>query len=294
MAPLKPSNLSLASRLNDQLIIPDVRYALRQLSRQPSFTLLATMTLALGIGLTTALFSVIDAAFLRPLPYPFPEQLVTLLIEDVYDGQPSRLAPSMQDIRAWRTVETVVSHAGIGRVGGFRPLMVDTGRPQRVIVAEASDGFLETYGVTPMLGRGFHVDDTRAGAPAVALLGHAYWRQEFGADPNVVGRAMVIEEQQVTIVGVLPAGFFSQTAVWQVIPFSAFATAQRGSGTPAIARLRPGVTLAQARAALDAVTPAALMRGPSPSRGRVVIESMYDDETGPYRPTIRALRCRSG
>ena len=271
-----------------------VKYALRQLSRQPSFTILATLTLALGIGVSTALFSVIDAALLRPLPYPFPEQLVTLQVEDPYEGKPSRLDPSMADIRVWRSVETIISHAGMGRVGGFRPLIVDSGTPQRLVVAEASEGFLETYGITPILGRGIHPGDTRDGATAVALLGHAYWQQQFGGDPNVLGRVIAIEDRPFIVVGVLPAGFYRESAVWQAMQFSPAMINRRGSGTPAIARLRPGVTLAQAQAALQAVTPAALMFGTTAGPGRVVIESMYDDETNRYGPTIRTLAVSVG
>jgi putative ABC transport system permease protein len=271
-----------------------VKHALRQLSRQPSFTILATVTLALGIGVSTALFSVIDAALLRPLPYPFPEQLVTLQVEEVYEGKPARYAPSMEDIRSWRALDAIVAKAGMGRVSGFVPLIVEAGTPQRLIVAEASDDFLETYGITPVLGRGFHADDTRRGSPPVALLGHAYWRQQFGADPNVLGRVITIEDRPVTIVGVLPAGFYSESAVWQAMQLSPAIADRRGSGTPAIARLRPGITIEQARAALDAVTPASPMRGPSPVRGRVVMESMYDDETGQYGPTIRTLSISVG
>src|SRR5688572_21282317 len=103
-----------------ETIVQDVRYALRQLARQPSFSILAGLTLALGIGVSTALFSIIDAALLRPLPYPNPEQLMTLTVEEVgRNGKPSRYAPSMTDLRTWRTLTEVVSHTGMGRVSGF-------------------------------------------------------------------------------------------------------------------------------------------------------------------------------
>jgi putative ABC transport system permease protein len=107
---------------------------------------------------STALFSVIDAALLRPLPYPNPHELVTILVEEsTGSGNPSRWDPSMTDIRTWRTLNPVVAQAGMGRVAGFVPLVVDTGTPERLIVGEASEGFLETYGVTPMLGRGIQI-----------------------------------------------------------------------------------------------------------------------------------------
>jgi predicted permease len=277
-----------------ETMLQDVKYSLRQLGRQPSFSILAGLTLALGIGVSTALFSVIDAALLRPLPYPHPEELVTLDVEETSEGKPSRYAPSMGDIRRWRTLDTIVSHAGMGRVSGFMPLIVDTGTPRRLTVAEASEDFLETYGITPILGRGIQVDDTREGAPAVALLGHAYWQREFGGDPDVLGRIIRIQNEAVAIVGVLPAGFYRETAVWQARQFSGPMLDRRGSGTPVIARLRPGVTLAEARAALDAVTPASTISGPTPVPVRVVIASMYDEETGQYGATIQTLSAAVG
>lgn len=251
------------------------------------------MTLALGLGVSTALFSVIDAALLRPLPYAAPEQLVTLDVEDPDEGRPSQCAPALDDIRSWRALETIVSHAGVGRVSGFQ-LIVDGGMPERLMVAEASDDFLETYGITPILGRGVHADDTRPGAEPVVLLGHAYWRQRFAADPTVLGRTITIENRPVTIIGVLPPGFYSESAVWRAMQFSPRMANTRCSGTPAIARLRPGVTIEQARAAFDAAMPIAFMGGAAPIRGRVVMQSMYDDETGAYGPTIRVLAISVG
>src|SRR5688572_24430264 len=224
-----------------ETMIQDVKYALRQFARQPSFSILAGLTLALGIGVSTALFSVIDAALLRPLPYPNPEQLITLDVEETgRDGKPRRYAPSMVDIRGWRTLSGIISQAGMGRVSGTGALIVDAGKPERLVVAEASEGFLETYGITPILGRPIHADDTRNGAPGVALLGHAYWQRQFGGDPNVLSRGIRIQNRPVTIVGVLPAGFYPESALWQARQFNAVMLDRRGSGTPVIARLRPG------------------------------------------------------
>jgi putative ABC transport system permease protein len=271
-------------------MLQDVKYALRQLAGHASFSLVAGLTLALGIGLSTALFSVIDAALLRPLPYSHPEELVTLDVEEARaNGTSSRYAPSMEDIRRWRGLTSIVSHVGMGRVSGFVPLIVDTGTPQRLIVGEASEGFLETYGIVPVLGRSIQLEDTRQGAPAVALLGHAYWQRVFGGDPQVLERDIRIQDRPVTIVGVLPAGFYDETSVWQARQFSTAMLDRRGSGTPVIARLRPGITLAQAKAALDALTSASTLAGPAAAPAHAVIESMYDDETSGFGPTIRTL-----
>jgi predicted permease len=277
-----------------ETILQDLKYTLRQVRQRPSFSIIAVLTLALGTGVSTALFSVIDAAFFRALPYPHPEELVSIEVEETNQGKPSRYDPSMADIRTWRTLTTIVSHAGMGRVSGFVPLIVDTGTPDRLTVAEASEDFLETYGITPILGRSISVDDTREGAPAVALLGHAYWQRAFSGDPNVVGRAVRIQDRPVTMIGVLPAGFYQDTSVWQAKQFSGVRLDRRGSGTPVIARLRPGVTLAQARMALDGVTAPTTINRPQPTPARTVIKSMYDDETSQFGATISTLSMAVG
>jgi len=273
-----------------ETMVQDAKYGVRQLAQRPSFSIVAILTLALGIGVSTALFSVIDAALLRPLPYPHPEELVTIDVKETSkSGESGQYAPSMADIRRWRALTTIIAHAGMGRVSGFMPLIVETGTAQRLTVAEASEDFLETYGIMPILGRGIQPDDTREGAPAAALLGHAFWQREFGGDRDVLGRSIRIQNKPATIVGVLPAGFYNDTAVWQAKQFSGAFLEMRGSGTPVIARLRPGVTLAQARSALDTVTPAGRVIGPAQAPARVVMESMYDDETSQFGATIRTL-----
>src|SRR5215204_659141 len=203
-------------------MLQDLKYALRQLALRRSFSIVAGATLAVSIGLSTALFSVIEAALLRPLPYPHPEELVTLDVEETRpNGEPARYAPSMNDIRRWRALTAILAHAGIGRVSGFTPLIVDTSTPQRLVVGEASEDFLETYGIVPTLGRGFRLADTQEGAAAVALLGHAYWQRQFGGEPKILGRDIRIEDRPFTIVGVLPHGFYDETAVWQPRQLSA-------------------------------------------------------------------------
>jgi predicted permease len=278
-----------------ETILQDVKYAIRQLGRQPALAILAGSTLALGIGVSTALFSVIDAALLRPLPYPHPEELVTIDVEETrQNGKPSRFAPSMVDVRTWRSLSKIVSHAGLGRVTGFVPLIVETGAPDRLIVGEASEDFLETYGITPIFGRGIHADDTREGAPAVALLGHAHWQRAFGGDRNVLGRHIRIQNRPASIVGVLPSGFYQETAVWHARQFEGGMVDSRASGVPVIARLRPGVTLAQARAAFEAVTAPASLVGPTAAPIRVVVASMYDEETRQFGATISTLAMAVG
>lgn len=266
-------------------ILQDVRYAVRLWLKQPGTTAVALLTLVLGIGSTTALFSVVEAALIRPLPYSHPEQLVTIRVDVIDSGRPMRLGPSIGDLRTWRAESTVLSHVGMGRVGGFTPLVVDAGVPERLTVAEASEDFLEAYGISPILGRGIRADDMVKGAPAVALLGYGYWQRGFAGDAAVLGRVIRIENVPTTIVGVLPAGFYARSAVWRPVP----SYVNRGSGTPVVGRLKPGVTLEQASRELDRLTvvSAASARGQT-ARG-VVIETLYADETSGYVSTITTL-----
>ena len=267
-------------------MLHDVRFAVRLLLKQPYFSSVAILTMALGMGVSTALFSVIDAALIRTLPYANPSELVTMNVEE---GQPDhrtmQLAPSMVDIRGWRELGSVFSHIGSGRVSGFTPLIVDTGSPERLVVANASEDFLETYGINPMLGRGIHLDDTRDGAPAVALLGYAYWRSRFAADPNILGQSLRIDDVPTTIVGVLPVGFYPETSVWRATQFVPAMVDRRGSGTPVLGRLTQGVSLAQATRILDQHTEIK----PTTTSARVILTSLYDSETRGYGSTLRTL-----
>ena len=231
----------------------DIRFAVRLLLKQPRFSLIAVLTMALGIGVSAALFSVIDAALLRPVPYADPAELVTVNVRETFDREPVNYAPSLQDVRTWRELNAVFSHIGSGRVSGFSDLIVDAGEPERLTVGSASEDFIEAYGAAPIVGRGFSIDDTREGADPVVLLGHAYWRARFAADSAVVGRSVRIDDAPATIIGVLPAGFYDKTAVWQAQRQPASWFAMRGSGTPVVARLKPGVTPAQAALQADTV-----------------------------------------
>jgi putative ABC transport system permease protein len=267
-------------------LLQDVRFAVRLLLKQPLFSSVAILTMALAMGVSTALFSVIDAALIRTLPYANPSELVSILIDEGQrNGRSMRFDPSMQDIRGWRALGSVFSHVGSGRVRGFSPLIVDAGSPERLVVANVSEDFLETYGINPMLGRGIHADDTRDGAPGAALLGHAYWRGRFAADPNVLGKVIRVDDVPTTIVGVLPAGFYSETSIWratQVTP--AFASA-RGSGTPVLGRLKPGISITEATRVLNQNTAAK----PNAPAAQVVLASLYDNEARGYRSTLRTL-----
>lgn len=283
-----------------ETVLQDVRYGVRLLVRRRAFSLVAILTLAVGIGSSAALFSVIDSALLRPLPYPHPEQLMEVLIRETQHGRPSGGAPSMADIRTWRESGRSLAHVGTGRVTGFLPRVVDAGMPERLIVGDVSEDFLEVFDIKPILGRGIKTEDLREDAAPVALLGHAYWQSRFGGAADVLGRVIRVSPAvsavpgsanvSATIVGVLPAGFYGETALWVPTQIPAARTNWRGSGTPVNARLRPGVTIAEAERELTDIT----RRAPAPPQGqaadvRVELTSMSDNETSGSRKNIIPL-----
>jgi predicted permease len=272
-----------------ETVLQDVRYGVRLLLRHRAFSAVAILTLAMGTGVSTALFSVIDAALLRPLPYPHPEELVEVQVRETNDAKSGGYSPSLTDIRAWRESGRFFTNVGTGRLTGFYPRIVDAGEPERLVVGEASEDFLEVYGVQPLVGRGIQIQDTRENAPRVALLGHAYWQSRFGGTHDAIGRVIRVAGKPATIVGVLPAGFYRETAVWEPRQVAASFANKRGTGTPVVGRLRPGVTLAQAERDLTNLTVRSEPDPYLPSAVHVALKSMYEEETRGSVKTITTL-----
>jgi predicted permease len=263
----------------------DLGYGLRLLARAPGFTTLAVLTLALGIGATTAIFSVVDAALLRPLPYPHPEQLVSVSVkEKAADGDVMQFGPSVADIEAWRNDGQVFSHITIWR-RVMAPGILDGPGPERISMRRISEDYLRLHGVAPVAGRDFDVADTKAGAPAVALISYGFWQARFGGAPDVLDRVIRVDGEPMTIVGVLPSQFYPDEEVWRPYPATGSLT-RRGSGASIYGRLRPGVTIEQAEARLAQV--AAATAGQDPAEG-VVVESLLEDAIADYAATTNVL-----
>src|SRR5262245_9954452 len=173
----------------------DLRYACRVLLARPGFSAVAVLTLALGIGANTAIFTVVNAVLLRPLPFREPDRLV-LVIERT--GQFPTLTTSWQNYVDWRD-----QARSFESFGAFRPLIMTIGggsEPERVPAKMITASALPALGVAPALGRGFTADDDRAGAAGVVLLSDALWRRRFGASPDALGRALTLDSQRYTIV----------------------------------------------------------------------------------------------
>jgi len=183
----------------------DFRYALRMLAANPGFTVVAVLALALGIGANTAIFSVIDAVLLRPLPYPNPEQLVW--IGNHYsEGALSFTAPlSAVEVIEFRDRQEVFRQVSVIRHANFNlSSESDAERLQGVYV---SAPYFDMLGVTPMLGRGFRQEEDRPGANSVVVLNHSLWKRRFGSDRQIVGRGIILDGQSYEVIGVTPEWF---------------------------------------------------------------------------------------
>ena len=264
----------------------DVRNGVRQLVRQRGSSLVAVVTLALGIGLSTALFSVIYATLLRPLPYANPQQLVDVSPHVLYpDGSFGSLTPSMEDMRTWQEAGDVFSLvAGTG--SAFRGRILDGAEPERLKVTYFTEHYLSMYGVTPLIGRDFTRADCERAAPAIALLGYGFWQSRYGGRSDAIGMTIRLDEEVATIVGVLPSWFNATTQVSQPLRVPVSEYSSRGTGRVSVeARLLPGISLEEASARISART--------KPSNGspraRAVVTSQFAALTERYRTTVNVF-----
>jgi putative ABC transport system permease protein len=231
----------------------DIRYALRMLANKPAFTLVAVLTLALGIGATSAVFSVVDRILFRSLPYSHDEQLVSFGLFAPIEPREFMLA---EDYVEWRAEQTPFASMATFTPGGADCDL--TGQnPVRLNCALVESTFLPTFGVQPIAGRNFTKEEDRPHAPRVALITYGLWRSRFAGDPAVVGRSISVDGQPTTVLGVLPAEFEMPTLgkADMLVPQALDEASSRGKGPQGIlrafARLKPGVTIEQSLAALQ-------------------------------------------
>jgi predicted permease len=273
-------------------LVQDIRYGIRQLFRQRGSSMVAVMTLALGIGVSTSIFSVIDATMLRPLPYPDPEQLVIISPEEVQnDGLLASPSPSMEDMRKWQAAGDVF--AAVAGWGDARARIADGPEPARLEVLQFTEDYLSIHGIAPAIGRDFLRQDTEPDAPLVALLGYGYWQSRYAGRRDVLGETVRLDAEVATIVGVLPSWFNANTPVSIPLRISPKEYSHRGTGRVSVlARLRPDVTIEQARARLSArMTAAPRPDGTLPEvrAVRASVRSELESATSGYRTTVSVL-----
>jgi predicted permease len=231
-------------------VIPlDLVQALRSLRRAPSFLLVTSLTLALGVGATTTIFSVVNGVLLRPLPYAEPERLVVSKVRMGDEELGNHSEPEIMDLMQQREI--------FGAVAAYRlsqPLLGDGAEPERVRCVLATASLFDVLGVEPLLGRFYTPDEDRPGGDAVAVLSHGLWVRAFGSDPGIVGRTVLFENIPHTVVGVMPAGFsfpLPGVEVWRPLRIdTADPIARNNHYLTVVARLADGVTAADATSRL--------------------------------------------
>jgi len=264
------------------VLIQDLRYAVRLLLKNPGFTLVAILTLAIGIGANTAIFSVVDGVLLRPLPYPEPDKLIALSEKTANFESSSISYPNFLD---WQRRNASFSAMAAYRQDDYS--LTGSGESERVRVAMISHGFFEILGVNPVLGRLFTADEDRLGTTRVVLIGGGLWQRKFGSSPDIVGKTLMLNGESYTVVGVIPRSFHLDAVNLDdikdiYIPIGQYADPlfqQRDvhEGMRAIARLKPGVTLAAARADMDGIASELASEYPDADKGAGIRASLLKD-----------------
>jgi len=274
--------------------LQDLHYAARVLRKSPGFTLIAVLTLALGIGANTALFSVVNGVLLNPLPYPNPDQLVTL-----HASKPNFETGSISfpDFRDWRKDNRTFSAMAISRSFGFS--LTGRGEPERVQAKLISSDYFSLLGVQPVIGRTFASGEDEIGAAPTVMISAGLWRRKFGSSPDALGKTLTLDGHDHAIIGVFPANFdlFLRTAgladVYVPIgQWSNSALPQRGAGLGihGIGRLKPGVTIEQARADMQRVTQGLAAAYPDTNKGiGATIIPLKQEMVGQVQPILLVL-----
>jgi putative ABC transport system permease protein len=277
--------------------LQDIRYALRLCLRTPGFTVIAVLALALGIGANTAIFTVVNAVLIEPLPYRDPGRLVAMWeLNEKRPGRPNTLAPA--NVVRW--LERTTAFEGIAPFYDYRINLTGSGAPEEIVALDVTPSFFPTLGVPPLLGRTFAGDEGPEGHDAVAVLSYSLWQRRFAADAAVVGSTLQINGRPVTVIGVMPpdARFFLKrwsltgkpAEMWMPFAFSAASRTPRGRYMSAIARLKPGVALSAAQAQMDTVMAGLRTEFPQFDAGwGALLVPLQREMSGELRPALLVL-----
>jgi putative ABC transport system permease protein len=272
--------------------IQDVRYASRQLRKNPGFTAVAVITLALGIGANTAIYSVVNAVLLRALPYKESDRLALVWQTDKQTDE-NRDQLSFTDIEEYRTRNHTLQN--IVGFGDWSAVFSEPGSPERIPGMQVADGYFSLMGVQPLLGRGFLPEEQIEGKDQVVILGYGLWQRRFGEDPSIIGKQITLSARQYTVVGVLPKDFPFLPATLVDGPAQFYRTVaekyDRGEARSrhlrAIARLKPGVSLPQVQADLSVINDNLAKQFPADyATTGVRTVSLQQDISGSLRPAL--------
>ena len=281
-----------------QKVANDVRFALRMLAKRPGSSAIIVAVLALGIGANSAIFSVVNAVLLRPLPYPEPSRLVMLWEHNRQRGN-ERNVVGPANFMEWR--DRSASFEELAAFYSFTlPVAGGTGEPEQVTAQYGTTNLLPMLGVSPMLGRGFEPADVADGSPAVVLLSNGFWQRRFGGDPGVLGRTIKLNGAPATVVGVLPPDFRfylkennlagARPEVWSPLSFDEGDRVPHGRYACAIGRLAPGVSLDAARSEMSGLSSELAQRWPDfDANWGVTLVPLPDQMVGEVRRPLWVL-----
>jgi len=271
----------------------DLRYGLRTLAKNPAFTSIAIVALALGIGANSAIFSVVNAVLLRPLPFKNPEQLVMLWENATHLGFPKN-TPSPANFLDWQSQASAFTGMAAMVERSFN--LTGVGEPERLDGRRVSANLFDLLGVRALLGRTFVPGDDRPGTHVV-LLSYSLWQRRFGSDRSVIGRALALNGESYTVIGIMPRfvqlpGFANRNdQVWVPIAFPPEEAAQRGNHfLEVIARMKPGITLKQAQAEMDTIAARLAQQYPDyNTRTGAVVVPLHEQVVGDIKPALLTL-----
>lgn len=272
----------------------DLRHAVRNLLKTPGFFLVAAATLAIGVGANTAIFSIVNAVLLRPLPFPAPEQLVRLYESEAAPGNYPFAGPDFVD---WRAQNSTFQDMALFSWGQDMNLSGE-GRPDHVLAVPTAANYFSVLGAKPLLGRTWVAGEDQPEKNNVAILSHALWRSRYLGDPAVIGQTIELNARKHTIVGVMPADFRfpSQAQLWTPMDMSSRGLGNRGNHwASAIGRMKSGITLKAAQADLSLIA-ARLEKQYPDSNYKVgaIVKSLHDDLVGRSRDSLLIMLCAVG
>jgi predicted permease len=271
----------------------DLRYALRMLRRSPNFTVIAVLTLALGIGANTALFSVINAVLLRPLPYPNAKHLVR--VEEHHEGW---TATGISYANFLDLKNNSQSLSDVAAMRWWTANIADGGEPESVQSALVSAEYFSALGLQPFLGRVFAPEEDQPGKDNVILIAHGLWQRRYGSNPQVVGRKIKVNDELRTIIGVMPPGFREpfHCEIWApLVATGELATNRRSHLLFAVARLKPGIGLNQANAEMQLVSNHIQAQNSGIDPGFIFNAADFQERSAaPLRTPLLVLFCAAG
>ncbi|MFL6589537.1 MAG: ABC transporter permease [Chthoniobacterales bacterium] len=271
----------------------DLRFALRQLRKTPGFTFIAVLTLALGIGANTAIFSVIYAVLLQPLPYPDGDRIVILTETD--QNQP-QISVSYPDYVDWKRDNTSFEQIAVSRRESYNLSGLDNRAPEQISGALVTGNFFKVIGLQPQLGRTFTEEEDRVGGPLVCVISDKLWQRVFNRDPKVLGRALNLGNQPYTVLGVMPPQMFSPRTVEVWFPLTrrtddqAWQTRDNHPGLYGWARLKAGVTVDQALADIKQICARLSKQYPQSNAAvSATVTPLLENQVGDYRASLNLL-----